>query len=468
MMKFYITQNSTTYGRYHEKFKPRTGRHTGTGYSANFRPAVYYNQRLDQSDNPTLADICSKNYHTVTEIAYQPYKENSGREPLPGNVHQVGSGFVRQKPITFSKDADVKAVFIDTRAASAPANILPRSKPLLHRIQAKDPVELENEGYGPQYMLSETSKRFRGDQPDRMDVSMKTVGDPEGTGFTHAYNVEPITYYPGDPHKNDRPRWQTHRPTGITIMKTDFLRSEYPHGDEPLPNLASGSERGTGFTREKAKPLYVHRNPIDAYDRADDIPGLRLQRTKKSDPADYLNMTNPNNHSSLTKDIFKGQQRPSQNEADRLERTGVGKQELSGYSENNDRFVAVNDDYRRFTTHYMTRFGPDPTPVGKDREGHTRGEIQRQKPDGFTKSTSVHSYGQDIHSTDTLRRLEPYVARGCYDCTRRVDNMAFIMSWMSMICDLECSYCTRRVDNIAFIMSWMSMIYELEDAIVAP
>lgn len=370
MMKFYITQNSTTYGRYHEKFKPRTGRHTGTGYSANFRPAVYYNQRLDQSDNPTLADICSKNYHTVTELAFQPYKENSGKEPLPGNVHQVGSGFVRQKPITFPKDAD-----------------------------------------GPQYMLSETSKRFRGDQPDRMDVSMKTVGDPEGTGFTHAYNVEPITYYPADPHKNDRPRWQTHRPTGITIMKTDFLRSEYPHGDEPLPNLASGSERGTGFTREKAKPLYVHRNPIDAYDRADDIPGLRLQRTKKSDPADYLNMTNPNNHSSITKDIFKGQQRPSQNEADRLERTGVGKQELSGYSENNDRFVAVNDDYRRFTTHYMTRFGPDPTPVGKDREGHTRGEIQRQKPDGFTKSTSVHSYGQDIHTTDTLRRLEPYVAR---------------------------------------------------------
>lgn len=34
-------------------------------------------------------------------------------------------------------------------------------------------------------------------------------------------------------------------------------------GKEPLPNLAIGSERGTGFTREKAKPLYVHRNPND-------------------------------------------------------------------------------------------------------------------------------------------------------------------------------------------------------------
>jgi general stress protein CsbA len=26
-----------------------------------------------------------------------------------------------------------------------------------------------------------------------------------GTGYTHAYNVEPITYIPADPHKNDRP-----------------------------------------------------------------------------------------------------------------------------------------------------------------------------------------------------------------------------------------------------------------------
>jgi hypothetical protein len=58
---------------------------------------------------------------------------------------------------------------------------------------------------------------------------------------------------------------------------------------------------------------------------------------------------------SITKDIFRGQQRPSKNEADRLERTDAGRQELSGYSENNDRFVAVNDDYKRFTTHYMTR-----------------------------------------------------------------------------------------------------------------
>ena len=57
-------------------------------------------------------DICSKNYHTVTELAFQPYKENSGKEPLPSNVHQVGSGFVRQSPITFPNDSEVITVVV--------------------------------------------------------------------------------------------------------------------------------------------------------------------------------------------------------------------------------------------------------------------------------------------------------------------------------------------------------------------
>eukprot|EP00105_Crassostrea_gigas_P022711 XP_011442325.1 PREDICTED: protein phosphatase 1 regulatory subunit 32 isoform X1 [Crassostrea gigas] len=414
MMKFYNTTNSTTYGRYYDKFKPRPGRHTGTGYLSNFRPAVYYSQRLDEVDNPVLSKICAKNYHSVTELHYQPYKENSGTEPLPGNVHQKGSGFVRQKPITNPTIREVNGVFIDTRAATAPSDILPKSKPRLHTLRAKDPVELENGGYGPKYMLSETKHQFVGEQPDRkihVDLTNKTVGPHEESGFTHAYNVEPITYIPGSPHKNERPGWATGRPTGISIMKTDFLRSEYSKGNEPFPVLSHGSERGTGFTHEKAKPLYVNRVMGDAYDKAENIPSLRLERTKKVDPTEYLNMQNPNNHSSITMKMYQGQQRPTPTEADRLNTTAVGSQELSGYSENNDRFVAQPDDYKRFTTHYLTRFGQDPTPVGRDREGHTRGAVQTQKPDGFTKSTAVHSHGPDVQSTATLRRLEPYVSR---------------------------------------------------------
>ena len=53
----------------------------------------------------------------------------------------------------------------------------------------------------------------------------------------------------------------------------------------------------------------------------------------------------------------------------------------------------------------------DKTPHDLDREGHTWGGIQPQKPDGFTRSTQVHDLGPEVNSTGTLRRLEPYVAR---------------------------------------------------------
>lgn len=52
---------------------------------------------------------------------------------------------------------------------------------------------------------------------------------------------------------------------------------------------------------------------------------------------------------------FLGKQRPDQNESDRLGHTSQGFQELSGYSENNDRFVGQADNPRRFITHYLTR-----------------------------------------------------------------------------------------------------------------
>lgn len=58
----------------------------------------------------------------------------------------------------------------------------------------------------------------------------------------------------------------------------------------------------------------------------------------------------------------------------------------------------------------MHRF-QDPTPMGKEREGFVQGGLEKMKDDGFTKSTAVHQFGPDINSTDTIRRLAPYVAR---------------------------------------------------------
>ena len=58
----------------------------------------------------------------------------------------------------------------------------------------------------------------------------------------------------------------------------------------------------------------------------------------------------------------------------------------------------------------------DRTEKGIDREGHCRGGVQTHKPDGFTKSTAVHSYGPEIDTTETIRRLEPYVSRYYNKC----------------------------------------------------
>ncbi|GFN85744.1 protein phosphatase 1 regulatory subunit 32-like [Plakobranchus ocellatus] len=353
IMKFYITQNSTTYGARYDKFQPQQGRHRGTGYLSNFRPAVYYNRRLDDVDNPTMRRICDGNYRSVTQLDFQPYRDHTGLEGLPGSVHQVGSGFIRDKPLTIPTENKVNGVFIDTRAKSAPSNILPRHKPLLHHLHAKDPVELENHGYGPRFMRSETQERFKGQPWPSVDISTKELGPQEVSGFVHNINDEPVTYEPKMAYKNDRP----------------------------------------------------------AYDRLCDMPSLKADKTRRQDPVEYLNMQFPHNRTSVTGELFKGQQRPSPSEPDRLDRTAVGFKEETGYVENNIPFVQMSDNKMRFITHYMTRFGPDPTPVGVDRAGHLRGGVQRQKPDGFTKSTAVNNFGSTQTSSEVLRRIEPYVGR---------------------------------------------------------
>jgi len=411
LMKFYCTTNATTYGRKFSKFQPRPGRHTGTGYQSNFRPGVYYTPQLDELDNPTMGRIVADNYHSITEKHYRPYEGPTGREPLPNSCKQVPSGFVRQKPLTIPTSDEVMGVCMNTRVASAPADIMPRHRPHLHKIQAKDPVEGENGGYGPAYMTTETHQKFKGQQPDRSDISRKSIGHKEGSGFVHGQNDEPITFNPDKAYRSDVPGWLTSRPTGVSIFTTDYRPSKFPQGDEPLPRLANRSIRDTGFTTgTKARPGFVHRVMGDAYDKAGDMPPAKLDRTRKQDPAEFLNMTNPNNYTSISKSTFRGQQRPDPSEADRLGKTKVGSKEPSGFCENNDGYIHTADNPARFITHYQTRF-QDKTPYGLDRDGHTWGGVQPHQPDGFTRSTQVHEHGPEVSSTGTLRNLEPYVAR---------------------------------------------------------
>lgn len=118
--------------------------------------------------NFIFSKLIAQNYRSVTQLEFQPYKVGQdGKQPLPNSVYQAGSGFIRQKPITAPLSRSVTSVCIDTKAAGSPADILPRAKPILHKIQSKDPVELENAGYGPGFMTTESSVRFQGQPSER-------------------------------------------------------------------------------------------------------------------------------------------------------------------------------------------------------------------------------------------------------------------------------------------------------------
>ena len=54
----------------------------------------------------------------------------------------------------------------------------------------------------------------------------------------------------------------------------------------------------SGFTSGTNKqPVFLHNKMSDAYDKACDIPGDRLDKMRKRDPTEYMNAMHPDNHS---------------------------------------------------------------------------------------------------------------------------------------------------------------------------
>lgn len=55
---YHLNFYSTNYSVHYPKKTPSSAtafRHKGTGYLANFRPAIYYNQEVDKTQNPSIA-----------------------------------------------------------------------------------------------------------------------------------------------------------------------------------------------------------------------------------------------------------------------------------------------------------------------------------------------------------------------------------------------------------------------------
>nr|XP_048708594.1 protein phosphatase 1 regulatory subunit 32 isoform X3 [Caretta caretta] len=228
-LKFYATSYGTAYGQ--ERFHPRVGHHSGAGYKSNYRPVVSYKASLDEVDNPAVGQLLQDNYDTVTTKHFRPLQLPDGKYPLPWSVYQPGSGFVRDKPISFPTTKAVKKVHFDTRdqGPRAITGLEPRQLPDLHKPQGKGSVEGENARHGPLYMSTEYNSKFRFDIPGQPDfLQRKTIGAKEETGFTEGTQQNPIAFLPPPPGEP---------------------------GDEFLPVLSKGSERETGFSRDKDNGL---------------------------------------------------------------------------------------------------------------------------------------------------------------------------------------------------------------------
>ncbi|XP_073430057.1 stabilizer of axonemal microtubules 4 isoform X1 [Dendrobates tinctorius] len=355
-LNFYCTNYNTSYGR-PDFSAPRilhtdTHSHRSTGYQSNFRPVVYYSPNLDQTDNPQMGLILRGNYTSITNRDFAPLQQVTGAEPLPHALHSPQSGFIRSNEVTNPKSGAVKSVHFDTRdhGSEVIPGILPQHRPLLSVPQVKGSPDMENFQHGPSFMSTEYKTRFTpksSHHPGRSHTEI--IGEMENSGFTEGSNLDPITH---DPYSQYRVPRGYHRLMGHSITKTDFLPSSTLQGREPLPALAGNSDRDSGFSRELDQVLCAN------------APFNDFQSNDKDKSKDDL-----------------------------LGRMFIGKKETSGFSNNNLIYVqSVKEPPQQYLTNYNLRYY-NPVPRGGDREGWTRGGIQKQLHTGFSVNNERHITG---------------------------------------------------------------------------
>ncbi|XP_028915127.1 protein phosphatase 1 regulatory subunit 32 [Ornithorhynchus anatinus] len=388
-LKFYATSYCTAYSR--EGFKPQKGHHSGTGYQTNCRPIVSYKPSLDRVDNPVMGELLKDNYQTVTNQHFRSHELPDGKYPLPWSVHQPGSGYMREKPLTCPTTKEVKKVHFNTQehGPEAITGLEPKAVPVLHQSLQKGSSDQENARHGPRFMSTEYGSKFRFDVPGQPDfLQRKTIGAKEETGFTEDSHKNPIVFQPpsqalpGDPVLAP----------GVSITKTDYVPSVPPRGDEALPVLARNSERETAFSREKDTSL----NPA--------APPLGMSPLLHPSTVDS---------SSMSHRQFQGLQHPPQTTTGLLGRVSVGCKKPSGFSINNPTYVRTSCD-PDMANHYLTSYNQkffENIPKGLDREGWTRGGIQPQQPGGFGANQLPTSLGSSPNPTETLRSVHPQVGR---------------------------------------------------------
>ena len=328
-----------------------------------------------------------------------------GKDKLPNQVHMVKSAFVKDRPQTLAKSKQIcLAAGYDPKQGQLSSK---PPKSLLYLRCNKDPIEMENEYFGPARMSTESQARFSNQPIVMKDLSTCVVGPKEESGFTNALNNEPITFREDSCFENGVQAKE--RPLGTSHMKGSFQPTRNANGNESYRLLSQRAAAQNGYTRSmKPRPEYAsHR--LATYTKVKDIHPLRLENIKKNDNGEYFNLLYSDPFPSMTSAAFGDQ--TSVEKSSKHHQRKVGFKEDTGFTENNCKFIPsaeTKESLKRFDTHYKQRFYDKNRKLINDSFAKIRDTLPH-KDNGFVKSTCVHSHGNEI-DVRTLR-LDPYEAR---------------------------------------------------------
>uniref|UniRef100_A0A3B5BLX6 Protein phosphatase 1 regulatory subunit 32-like n=1 Tax=Stegastes partitus TaxID=144197 RepID=A0A3B5BLX6_9TELE len=194
------TPHNASYG----DFTSYLGRPSGTGFTSNQRPAIYYTSSLDHIDNPQFGRSLSDSYMSQTKLHYQPHIRSDCSGSLPNIISKPrDSGFHQMK--TQPKTATMEET-TEYQRSFVPLPLTPAVS---------------------QYHV--------------------TVGPKRGTGFSEGTDLQPFTFQEKSSCTVKR------HPTQGSVMKSDF--TPRLQVTEAIPGGCSRSCRESGFTRGAVGPL---------------------------------------------------------------------------------------------------------------------------------------------------------------------------------------------------------------------
>ncbi|KAI6652789.1 Protein phosphatase 1 regulatory subunit 32-like isoform X2 [Oopsacas minuta] len=441
---------STAYDHYfgQPEFHPRVEwRGNSTGYGSNFRPSIGYNYGMDAVDNPSLGENLRKNKDSTVYrqdfdlatnkanfIQSQPPALSGQPRPahgdcpaflqLPTTTYQTDMGYTKDIPSTRPFHNNVQSVHVDTRE-QGPGQVLGVKLPHQAEPQGrfvKTRVEEENSGLGPfafsteqKAAYTQKSNRFSYEGPRRL-----MLGGKEETGFTHSKQIEPITFRRHEALIGNERGTTTTRPTSRSAMKDDFHVSSAHVKNVAPPHygirLCHSAEISNGFTKgHRDLPEFLLRKAeqSEAYTSLKQVPQQLIPRIQQSNPAEFMNLKYTTNKMSVMKDSFPQHVPDTDSHPAKDWDSQVGLKEASGFVNNKEIADHPNLERDQFDTHYKGQFfGKTDTPPV-----HRVATAPQFPPrNGYTKSTQVHSLGEDqliLPSTTNrmLREQRPMRAR---------------------------------------------------------